>query len=299
MADKEHLEILKKGVEEWNKWREENPEIRPNLSDGDFCGALLLYANLNSVDLSGANLSGAYLSFAKLSNAILSGAKLVGAKIIEADLSGTNLISANLDGAAICCANLSNANLSNASLRGADLSKAILNTVDLSGADLSRANLKGAKLSNMNLSGAILSEAIFFQKDLDGIQLTEKQLSETIIAPERSESSLGMDYNSIVVRYQSESKGMYARIKEEIKALRYKAMYHINVSRIGRIYRLEDRERLALSVDENICVKDLMALFGAITELHELTGSTPPRIERINIGHKLHEPSMFDAGRNI
>ena len=29
MANPEHLEILKQGVEQWNKWREEHPEVRP------------------------------------------------------------------------------------------------------------------------------------------------------------------------------------------------------------------------------------------------------------------------------
>ena len=33
MANKEHLAILKQGVEVWNKWRKENPEIKPDLSD--------------------------------------------------------------------------------------------------------------------------------------------------------------------------------------------------------------------------------------------------------------------------
>jgi hypothetical protein len=30
MANPEHWKILKQGVEGWNKWRYENPGIRPN-----------------------------------------------------------------------------------------------------------------------------------------------------------------------------------------------------------------------------------------------------------------------------
>ena len=51
MANQEHLDILKQGVDEWNKWRDENSEIRPDLSG----------ANLAGADLDGAYLGGANL----------------------------------------------------------------------------------------------------------------------------------------------------------------------------------------------------------------------------------------------
>lgn len=35
MANPEHVAILKSGVEEWNRWREENPGIRPDLEGAD------------------------------------------------------------------------------------------------------------------------------------------------------------------------------------------------------------------------------------------------------------------------
>ena len=41
MANPEHLEILKQGVEAWNQWREQNPQTKPDLS-----GAILREANL-------------------------------------------------------------------------------------------------------------------------------------------------------------------------------------------------------------------------------------------------------------
>ena len=46
MANPEHVAILKRGVEVWNKWRIANPEVRPDLSEAD----------LNKADLSEANL---------------------------------------------------------------------------------------------------------------------------------------------------------------------------------------------------------------------------------------------------
>jgi uncharacterized protein YjbI with pentapeptide repeats len=56
MAKREHLKILKQGVEAWNKWRLENPSIKPDLRLADFSLA----------DPSGAKLSRAYLSGAHL-----------------------------------------------------------------------------------------------------------------------------------------------------------------------------------------------------------------------------------------
>ncbi len=46
MAKPEHLAILKKGVEQWNKWREEHPQVMLDLTE----------AELSGVDLRGANL---------------------------------------------------------------------------------------------------------------------------------------------------------------------------------------------------------------------------------------------------
>ena len=38
MANDEHVAQLRKGVAAWNAWREENPDIRPNLSRARRCG---------------------------------------------------------------------------------------------------------------------------------------------------------------------------------------------------------------------------------------------------------------------
>lgn len=51
MANEEHLAILKSGVENWNKWREESRGINPDIS----------IINLRSVNIIGANLIGANL----------------------------------------------------------------------------------------------------------------------------------------------------------------------------------------------------------------------------------------------
>ena len=62
MANKKHLDLLKKGVVVWNEWRREHPDIRPDLS-----GTHLIKANLRGANLNGANLSEADLIRANLS----------------------------------------------------------------------------------------------------------------------------------------------------------------------------------------------------------------------------------------
>ena len=56
MANEEHVALLKQGAEIWNKWREANHEIFPDLVGAD----------LQAVDLAGANLDGAHLGGANL-----------------------------------------------------------------------------------------------------------------------------------------------------------------------------------------------------------------------------------------
>ena len=35
MANPEHLELLKEGVDAWNTWRERNPDVQPDLKGAD------------------------------------------------------------------------------------------------------------------------------------------------------------------------------------------------------------------------------------------------------------------------
>ena len=187
MANPEHLKILKQGVEVWNKWRAENPEVEPdlsgielfeatlygrNLSKANISGARLLMASLIESDLTEANLTDANLSGANLSGANLTGATLFKANLSKANLAGSNLFKANLKRAKLSGANLSITNLSKA-----NLSNTTLLSADLFDANLFKANLKRAKLSGANLSVANLSNANFSEADLSLVQLVRTDLS--------------------------------------------------------------------------------------------------------------------------
>jgi hypothetical protein len=85
-----------KRVDAWNKWRENNLELVPDLKGIDLSGASLRGANLSRVNLSGANLTGANLSNANLSEANLTGANLTAVQGLN-----TNFEKALLTGACI------------------------------------------------------------------------------------------------------------------------------------------------------------------------------------------------------
>jgi uncharacterized protein YjbI with pentapeptide repeats len=159
MANDDHIAQLMKGVDAWNAWRGEKPDVPADLS-----GAKLAKTNLSEADLSGANLTkadlrranlfGADLSWANLRGADLSGADLSGqANLLGADLSGqeTNLQSAQLDSAVLCGADLRNADLRRANLFGADLQGA-----NLRQANLRFTNLLDADLWNADLTGSLI-----------------------------------------------------------------------------------------------------------------------------------------------
>jgi uncharacterized protein YjbI with pentapeptide repeats len=182
MANPEHLELLRQGVDVWNAWRDKEPPVEANLSRTYLVGANLSRANLSRTNLVGANLYeanlsrtnlvGAKLYEANLTGAILVGANLAGAQLGGANLSGANLSGADLSGADLSGANLYRANLGKAQLVGANLYrvnlyKANVHAANLDAANLDAANLVGANLIEVNLSGANLAGAALVETNLE------------------------------------------------------------------------------------------------------------------------------------
>jgi uncharacterized protein YjbI with pentapeptide repeats len=189
MANEEHLALFKQGVQAWNEWKANNPEIKPNLSfavgkkitlnGASLRGVDLSRTNLGRVDLSKTDLVGAKLNEAYLSEAYLSEAELIGSDLSHADLSSADLIRANLIGANLSHAYLSGADLTKANLSGADLVGAKLIGAKLSGANLSGAKLIGANLCGAHLKGASFKGASLIQANLTGANLIGANLKRT------------------------------------------------------------------------------------------------------------------------
>ena len=78
VVDQEQLAILKQGVEVWNKWREDNPDVEIDLIRADLWGA----------NLSNANLRGAILVNTDLTSSILTDCKIYGISAWDLSLEG-------------------------------------------------------------------------------------------------------------------------------------------------------------------------------------------------------------------
>jgi len=167
-------EELNKIVEHHQHWLQEDcdgwEDMKADLSEADFRGAILYEANLREANLRGAILYGANLREANLRGAILYGANLYGADFYGADLREANLREANLRGAILYGANLYGADLREADLYGANLYGADLREADLREANLREANLRGA-----NLRGA---------KNLDSVTYNEQTSFFALQCPE-------------------------------------------------------------------------------------------------------------------
>jgi uncharacterized protein YjbI with pentapeptide repeats len=163
MANPEYLAILKQGVDRWNEWRKEHPDVHPDFREAD---------------LGGTNLQGANLSEANLSRASLARANLSKADLQRAHLGFTNLRAADLSGARAAWAVFREADLRAAKLNGADLG-----VVDIHGGTLGGATLSGAKLDFANLREA----------DLTGVDLSAAEFARTIMADVDLSTAKGLE----------------------------------------------------------------------------------------------------------
>ena len=207
MADAKHLGILKQGAEAWNKWRQENPNIEPDLSEADLTGAGLYMTDLYRANLTGANLISSYLRKANLVEA-----NLYRANLFEADLYGANLRSANLYGA-----DLTGAYLIGASLVDTDFTEATLSGCSIFGISAWELKLEGANQSDLVISRA--GEPVITVDNLEVAQfiyllLQNEKIRQVI-------DTITCKVVLILGRFSSERKAILDAIREELRKQDY------------------------------------------------------------------------------
>ena len=189
----------------WNKWREEDPGVAPDLSGADLRGPNLEWASLRKAGAS-PRPSQVLLVEARLNEARFAGLSLVNFKFRGADLRKSRFDKCTLDWCGFRRANLhrasfaesvlSHCDLSGAKLRSATLRKTTFKTVcDMTGSDLTSANLTdtdfvGARwgyttASNVDLSSAHNLERIVHSGPstlgVDTLRLSQARIPDTFL----------------------------------------------------------------------------------------------------------------------
>lgn len=237
---------MKQGVEVWNKWREENPGLKPDLSTANLKHVNLSNADFNNTNLSFAvldcaNLTGAQFSEAVLLKTVLSDAVLKGAILNKAYLDSAYLHASFLHGAAFYEANLSFADLTNSYLSGADFSHANLQYVTFSytsfiyteltsckGLELTRhigpsfIDLNSTKLDYANLpvkflQGCGLHDWQIEAFKLNNPELTSSQITDLVYRIDHLRNSSPIQLSNLFISYSRMDNSFVERLEEEFK----------------------------------------------------------------------------------
>ena len=271
MADKQHLEILKRGADLWNRWREEEFYTRPDLSDTDLhdidiTDAYLGEADLSNVNLAGKDLSNCDLNFAEMRGADLSGAKLVTTKLVGANLFRANLLDADIRGADLQAADIRDADLKRSKLNNANLSGAILNGANLSFADLNEVTFNATTLGDNDLREVIgLDSIVHLGPSVIGINTLYKSsgnipeiflrgcgVPEVFITYLRALTTEPIEFYSCFISYSIQDQEFASKLYHDLQQVGVRCWFAPEALRIGQ--RLRER------IDESIRVYDKLLL---------------------------------------
>jgi len=186
MAKKDHVEIVKKGFFQIQKWREEHPKEYLDLSEADLSG-IKLVANLSKTDLRGANLSGSILTLTSFYKANLSETNFSKAIIHQCQFEEASMHYTILDTSEIRSSHFNKSDLVNA-----DFCNAIITHTTFFDANLKYASFSKAHLSNVNFIKCNLRNVAFhdvkmnggqiFVSELDGANFSNAELDSVILS---------------------------------------------------------------------------------------------------------------------
>jgi uncharacterized protein YjbI with pentapeptide repeats len=148
-----YYSMIIKGAEEWNKWRAENKNTLPNLSE-----LQLKELNLSEINLSNITMKGLSIKESDISKADLSGSYLIGAKFKELKADQVNFQNSIANESYFKENTMKQSDFTNANLKNA-----VFKECDLSGSNFKNTDLRGTvfiedNLENCNFKGAIANE---------------------------------------------------------------------------------------------------------------------------------------------
>jgi hypothetical protein len=274
MANQEHLDILAKGVEAWNTWREQvygtidsSPHIPSDTSsDFELSGLDLSQADLRDADLREANLRRVDLSRANLSRANLSGGDLRYADLQFTSILGANLYCTDLRGSRLRSADLRRTDLRQAILRGTDLRGAELHSNKLDGTDFGGSIFGYTTLGDMDLSNTrgietashdgpsvIGVETIFRSKgNIPDFFLRGLGLPENFIVYVKSLTGAALEFYSCFISYSTNDQNFADRLHADLQAKGVRCWFASHDIRGGR--------KIHEQIDEAIRMYDKLLL---------------------------------------
>jgi len=242
MANPEHLKILKQGVTVWNRWREDNPEEKIDLSNASLAGANLSRSDFGKVNLGGVSLKEADLGETLLDKANFENADLRAARLCSAILRGAKLTTANL-----YMADLRAADLSAAHLDHSDFTMVCTNGTVFADNDLS--TVKGLETVEHLGPSTIGIDTIYKSKgNIPEIFLRGCGVPEDFITYMRSLVGKAIEFYSCFISYSSQDDDFAQRLHADLQQKGVRCWFAPEDLKIGDKFRM--------SIDESIRVYD-------------------------------------------
>ena len=308
MANPDHLNMLRQGVDAWNAWRDREPSITPDLSgahlgEADLARANLSGADVHEADLSEANLRGADLAGANLSGAHLGEADLSVAKLSKVDLGEAVLIDADLSGANLAGANLSGASLSYAHLSGAYLGYASLVNADITDADLTGCRIYGVSAWNVKLSGGTKQYDLVITPEnvpeIKGDNIEVAQFIYLILNNQKVREVIDTITSKVVLilgRFTDERKPVLDALRDELRKRNYLPIL-FDFDKPASRTTVETITLLARMA--RFVIADISDAKSVLQELQAIVPELPSVPVQPVIMASQEEPGMFDFYRHL
>lgn len=243
MANPEHLAKLKEGVEAWNQWRKENPEILPDLLGVDLSDAHLSRINLSEADLRGTDFSRVDLSAADLSDADLTESRLFWANLFAGIMDG-----ADFAGADLYAANFNWTYLSYTNFAGAKIELTNFSNVDFS-------ESKGLETVVHGGPSTIGIDTIYKSKGkIPDVFLRGAGVPDNFIAfiPSLVAAQAGIEFYSLFISYSTKDQEFAKRLHADLQAKGVRCWFAPHDMRSG--------QKVHEQIDEAIRVYDKLLL---------------------------------------
>jgi hypothetical protein len=246
MANRKHHKFLEQGVEVWNRWREENPDLQPDLTNADLRGKIFNAFDFSDASFREANLSAAYLREANLNQADLSQADLRGVKLWAADLKGANLSGALLYDAVLGYTILENVNLNGA--EGLEYVKhRAPSSIDINGIRRSEGQIPTTFLQGCGLKDWEIETAKLYRPNL-----TWKEIERIIGSIQQLRSAKRVQYHSCFISYSSKDEEFTERLHADLQKNGVRCWFAPEDMKIG--------DKIRPTLDQSIRTHDKLLL---------------------------------------